>query len=118
MRWTGPYRVLNKLSAVTFRIQQTPHSIQKVVHYDTLSLLLLDLPTYHDLVEDLDNNDHMEWLDQLSEVSEAPLPEEDSSPLIYIILILIYIHVMHFITYILYSFVNHLGIFFVCEDFN
>ena len=48
---------------------------------DTLSLLLLDSQTYHDLVEDLDNNDQMEWLDELSEVSEAPLHEE-SSPLV------------------------------------
>ena len=29
---------MNKLSAVTFRIQQTPHSIQKVVHYDKLKV--------------------------------------------------------------------------------
>ena len=38
MRWTGPYRVLNKLSAVTFRIQRTPHSKQKVINYDKLKV--------------------------------------------------------------------------------
>ena len=37
---------------------------------DVFLLLLLDSPTYQDLVEDLDN-----------EISEAPLPEEDGSPL-------------------------------------
>ena len=37
-RWDGPFRVITKLSNVTYRIQQTPRTPQKIVHYDRLKL--------------------------------------------------------------------------------
>ncbi|XP_070547605.1 uncharacterized protein [Ptychodera flava] len=35
-RWEGPFLIIDKLSDVTFRIQRSQHSKQKVVHYDRL----------------------------------------------------------------------------------
>ena len=37
-RWDGPFRVITKLSNVTYRIQRTPRTPQKIVHYDRLKL--------------------------------------------------------------------------------
>ena len=37
-RWDGPFRVITKLSNVTYRIQRSPRTPQKIVHYDRLKL--------------------------------------------------------------------------------
>ena len=35
-KWDGPYKILTKLSNVTYRIKRTPRSKPKVVHFDRL----------------------------------------------------------------------------------
>lgn len=39
-KWLGPYLIIEKLSDVTYRIQETPRSKSKVVHFDRLKSYL------------------------------------------------------------------------------
>ena len=50
-RWDGPYKILTKLSDVTYRIQRTPRSKQKIVHFDRTKPY--EGPTPEDWIDDL-----------------------------------------------------------------
>jgi hypothetical protein len=42
--WEGPFRVINRLSDVTYRIQKSVKAVPKVVHFDRLKLYTGDNP--------------------------------------------------------------------------
>ena len=68
-RWDGPYKIITKLSDVTYRIQRTPHSKLKIVHFDR--------------TKPYEGNTPEEWIDDLVQedvASDGPMGSQVSEP--------------------------------------
>jgi hypothetical protein len=79
--WEGPFRVIKRLSDVTYRIQKSAKAVPKVVHFDRLKLYIGDYPpmwkdrdkAQEEIIEDLDET-ILYTMDEYSQTKIGKVP--------------------------------------------
>ena len=72
-KWEGPYQVITRLSNVTYRIQKSPRSKMRVVHFDRLK-------PYNGPVPEAWRTQPAEDIATEEATTDAPGPESDNPP--------------------------------------